>query len=162
LTYQNPQDCSVNHLISAYDGTSVDGISAKKLNASSTITTIGGNLTIATSTTFNHLIMSSTTARTITVAAGKTLTLTTLTASDLNGQSGGLNIWRSGTPTSQFNLNIPSPITLTYQNPQDCSVNHLISAYDGTSVDGETMSIGWLTVLSRLLHLSLCRPQPIL
>jgi parallel beta-helix repeat protein len=111
-------------------------ISAKKLNASSTVTTLGGNLTIATSTTFYHLTMSSTTARTITVATGKTLTLTTLAASDLNGSSGGLNIWRSGTPSSQFYLNIPNPTTLTYQNPQDCSVNNAINAADGTSVDG--------------------------
>jgi hypothetical protein len=92
-------DAGSGKIITLYDNLTAHNlniISAKKLNASSTITTIGGNLTIATSTTFNHLIMSSTTARTITVAAGKTLTLTTLTASDLNGQSGGLNIWRSG------------------------------------------------------------------
>jgi hypothetical protein len=74
-------------IITLYDNLTAHNfniISAKSLNASSTITTIGGNLTIATSTTFNHLIMSSTTVRTITVAAGKTLTLNTLTASDLN------------------------------------------------------------------------------
>ena len=35
-----------------------------------------------------------------------------------------------------FNLVIPAPITLTYQNPENCSVNNLITVNDGTSLDG--------------------------
>jgi hypothetical protein len=139
--------------ITLYDNLTAHNLnitSAKNFNSSSTITTIGGNLTIATSTTFNRLIMSSTTARTITVAAGKTITLSNLTDTNLNGSSGGLNIWRSGTPGSRFNLAIPEPITLTYQNAQDSSVNNVIFATDGTSVDGLN-NVNWAWVVDNTL-----------
>jgi|WetSurMetagenome_2_1015567.scaffolds.fasta_scaffold01475_10 hypothetical protein len=105
--------------------------------------TASGDVTVSTDTTFNRLIMTKPTTRTITVGAGDTLTLTNLTNTDLDGSAGALTQWRSGTPASPFNLIIPSPVTLTYQNPQDCISSQYVTANDGTSVNSGN-NVKWL------------------
>jgi hypothetical protein len=111
-------------------------VTAGTILAGNYTVTCSGDALISGSLTFNRLIMTKPTTRTITVSAGTTLTLINLTASNLNGSSGALTQWRSGTPGTRFNLVIPSPITLTYQNPMDVNSSEVITANDGTTVDG--------------------------
>lgn len=118
------------------------------LNTATFTTTCGGDLTDNVGTTFNRLIMSKVTTRTITVAATKTLTLTNLTDTNLNGTLGALTQWRSGTPGNQFNVTIPAPITLTYQNPQDCVISQVTTVSDGTSVNGGNNNTNWIWPLA--------------
>jgi hypothetical protein len=86
--------------------------------------------------------MASLATKNITIGAGKTMVLTTLTDTDINGSAGALTRWRSSIDGTQYSINIPAPITLQYQNPKDCISNFLISADDGTSIDGLN-NINW-------------------
>jgi hypothetical protein len=114
------------------------------LTSSSCILTLSGNFVLNITATFSRLIMNKVTTRTITVAATKTLTLTNLTDTNLNGSVGALTQWRSGTPNSSFNVTIPAPITLTYQNPQDCAISQNTTVSDGTSLDGGGNNTNWI------------------
>lgn len=99
-------------------------------------TTCSGNVLASASTTFNRLILTKAATRTVTMAAGATLTLTNLTNTNVNGSTGALTQWRSGTDGIPFNLVIPAVITLTHQNPRNCTVDDSVYCLDGTSVDG--------------------------
>ena len=75
--------------------------------------------------------------KTLTFEAGKTFTISNLTASNWNGSAASLNALRSTTPDTQFTLAIPNAVTLTYMNPRDCIITGFeINVMDGTSVDG--------------------------
>lgn len=99
-------------------------------------TTSAGNVTVMVNTTFNRLILTKVTTRRVTVNAGVTLTLTNLTNTNVNGAAGALTEWRSFVPGVTYNLSIPAPITLQYQNPQDNVASALITADDYTSMNG--------------------------
>lgn len=99
-------------------------------------TTCAGDVTVSVSTTFNRLILTKPTTRTVTIGAGTTLTLTNLTNTNVNGSAGALTQWRSSIPGTTYNMSIPAPITLQYQNPRDNVASALVTADDYTSTDG--------------------------
>lgn len=117
--------------LSCHDFTNIAGTLAGAFT-----TTASGDVDLYVDTTFSRLIMTKATTRRISVAATKTIILTNLTATNLNGGAGALNEWRSFTPGTQFNLVIPAPIALLYQNPQDCVASQVIDVTDDTSVNG--------------------------
>lgn len=103
-------------------------------------TTCAGDVTVSVSMTFNRLILTKATTRTVTIGAGQTLTLTNLTDTNLNGSAGALTQWRSSVPGTGVNLSIPAPVTLTYQNPQDVTASQKITSTDAGSVNGGSNS----------------------
>ena len=117
--------------LSVHDYTKIIGTQAGNFN-----TTCSGDALFSVSTTLFRLIMTKATTRTITVVTGGTLTLTNLTDTNVNGTPGALTRWRSTTPGTQFNITIPAPITLTYQNPSDCVSSQTVTVTDGTSANG--------------------------
>jgi hypothetical protein len=110
--------------------------------AGSFTTTCAGDVTVTVSTTFNRLIITKTTTRTITIGAGQTLTLTNLTDTNLNGSVGAQTQWRSSSPGTTVYLTLPAPIILTYQNPQDVTASQMITSTDAGSTDGNR-NINW-------------------
>lgn len=98
-------------------------------------TTCAGDVTVSISATFNRLILTKATTRTLTVAAGTTLTLTNLTNTNFNGTVGALTRVRSSVPGTQFTMVIPNAVSLVYYDSQDCIYQGFdVTANDGTSV----------------------------
>ncbi len=99
------------------------------------IATGSGGLTFGTSTTSNNntlagLIVTCTTAKTISFLASSTTTVTGTCT--LQGSSGQLLSMVSSSPSTSYTLVAPASSTFMYINPQDCSATNPVKALFST------------------------------